>query len=156
MPQLSYEIFRIEPQQLELLVPIFDKYRQFYNLNSDLPASRAFLRERLTRKESVVFAARLPDIKHDLAAFTQLYPSFSSLTLKPSWILYDLFVDKDHRRRNLGRALLKRATEFAQESSADGLTLKTSVKNLPAQRLYESHGWTRDEDFYSYDYRLKL
>ncbi|GHO63556.1 hypothetical protein KSC_024480 [Ktedonobacter sp. SOSP1-52] len=86
--------------------------------------------------------------------FTQLYPSFSSVSLKPLWILNDLFVIQGARHSGIGKALLDRAREFAVETQARGLTLKTAVNNSDAQTLYEVAGWQKDRQLYSYNLYL--
>ena len=61
---------------LDLIAPLFDAYRQFYQQAPDLALARAFLRKRLERDESVILLALRPD--RSAAGFTQLFPSFSS------------------------------------------------------------------------------
>jgi GNAT superfamily N-acetyltransferase len=130
------------------LVPLFDGYRQFYGQRSDLAAARAFLGDRIERDESVIYLAYTdPD---GAAGFTQLYPSFSSVSLKQLWILNDLFVRSDVRRGGVGRALLERARLHAVETGAKGLVLSTGLTNKAAQTLYESCGWQRDDEFFQY------
>ena len=132
---------------LDDVAPLFDGYRQFYGQPSDLAAARAFLAERLRRDESVIFVAIADDVT---LGFTQLYPSFSSVSVRRLWILNDLFVDTGARRAGVGRALLARARAWAVETDAKGLTLSTEVSNESAQHLYESCGWTRDSEFLHY------
>ena len=141
-------IARAGRDELDDLVPLFDGYRQFYGQRSDLGAARAFLRDRLERDESVIYIAYADPRKP--AGFTQFYPSFSSVSLKPLWILNDLFVRSDIRRGGVGRALLERARRHAVETGAKGLVLNTGVTNKAAQTLYESCGWLRDDDFFQY------
>jgi hypothetical protein len=87
-------------EHLDLVAPLFDAYRQFYRQPPDLAAARAYLAERLARGESRVLLALLgAGAGASPAGFAQLYPSFSSLTLRPVWILYDLFVAPAARRR---------------------------------------------------------
>jgi ribosomal protein S18 acetylase RimI-like enzyme len=144
----SLRIVRAASKDLDDLVPLFDGYRQFYGQRSDEAAARAFLTERIERGESVIYLAYLS--QREAAGFTQLYPSFSSVSLKPLWILNDLFVRSDIRRGGVGRALLDRARQDAVESGAKGLILSTAVTNKPAQTLYESCGWQRDDEFTHY------
>ena len=133
---------------LDDLVPLFDAYRGFYEASSDRAAARAFLTDRIERDESVIFLAYAAP--HLPVGFTQLYPSFSSVSLKRLWILNDLFVRSDVRRGGVGRALLERARQHAVETGAKGLILSTGVMNTPAQTLYESCGWLRDDEFFQY------
>jgi hypothetical protein len=61
----------------ERVAPLFDAYRQFYGLASDLALSRRFIAERLERDESIVLLALSAD---DTAlGFVQMYPTFASL-----------------------------------------------------------------------------
>ena len=138
---------RAELEDLEALVPLFDGYRRFYGRPPDLAGARAFLAERIKRTESVIFLAMLDGAA---VGFTQLYPSFSSVSMKRLWVLNDLFVAPEARRSGAGRALLERAERWAKETGAKGLTLSTELTNATAQRIYEAAGWTKDEEFVHY------
>jgi GNAT superfamily N-acetyltransferase len=142
------QIVRASIKDLDDLVPLFDGYRQFYGQRSNLTVARVFLGDRIERDESVVYLAYTGP--REAAGFTQLYPSFSSVSLKRLWILNDLFVRSDVRRGGVGRALLERARQHAVETDAKGLVLSTGVMNKPAQTLYESCGWLRDDEFFQY------
>jgi ribosomal protein S18 acetylase RimI-like enzyme len=142
------QMVRVSIRDLDDLVPLFDGYRQFYGQRSDPTAARAFLRDRIERDESVIYLAYTDPRK--AVGFTQLYPSFSSVSLKPLWILNDLYVGADVRRGGVGRALLERARQHAVDSGAKGLVLSTGVTNKAAQRLYEACGWQRDDEFFQY------
>jgi GNAT superfamily N-acetyltransferase len=135
---------RAELDDLDALMPLFDGYRQFYAQPPDPDGARAFLAERFKRGESVIFLAIADGAA---AGFTQLYPSFSSVSMKRLWVLNDLFVAPNARRAGVGRALLERARAWAVETRSKGLTLSTQVTNTEAQRLYESCGWTRESEF---------
>src|SRR5260370_25405249 len=134
-------------EDLEGLVPLFDGYRAFYRQPADPGGVREFLAERIKRGESVIFLAIVDGA---VAGFTQLYPVFSSVSMKRLWLLNDLFVAPAGRRAGAGRALLDRAERWARETGAKGLTLSTELTNAPAQRLYESAGWTKEDEFVHY------
>ena len=142
------EIRQAQLSDLKPLAHLFDLYRQFYKLPSDLAAAEKFLSERIEKNDSVVFIALDNDT---MAGFVQLYPCFSSLRMKPLWILNDLFVHPDFRRKQAGQKLMQQAEIFARETKARGLTLRTAQNNVAAQKLYESLGWKRDVQFFSYD-----
>jgi ribosomal protein S18 acetylase RimI-like enzyme len=145
----STRIVRATTKDLDDLVPLFDAYRQFYGQRSDPRAARAFLGDRIEHDESVIYVAYADG--GAAAGFTQLYPSFSSVSLKRLWVLNDLFVRSDIRRGGIGRALLERARRHAVETGAKGLILNTAVTNKAAQSLYESCGWTREDEFLQYN-----
>ena len=137
---------------LDALVALFDAYRTFYGQPSDLYGARTFLAERFERGESVIFLAE--DEGGTALGFTQLYPSFTSAGMQRIYILNDLFVADEARRRGIGTALLDAAVVFASESGAARLALSTAFDNLAAQSVYEAHGWVRDERFYRYNFKL--
>ena len=136
---------RASVADLDAVAPLFDAYRQFYGQGTDPAGARAFLDERLRRDESVIFLAVDEGEGDEALGFTQLYPSFSSVSVRRLWILNDLFVRTGVRRGGVGRRLLERARQFAVETDAKGLTLATAVDNAAAQALYESCGWRQDE-----------
>lgn len=131
---------------VDRLVPLFGAYREFYRQPPDPVREGRFLADRLAREESVVFVA---DEDGTAVGFTQLYPLFSSLSLRPVWLLNDLYVLPDRRRRGIASLLLRRAREHARETGAEYLTLETARDN-PARHLYEAEGWKRDEVFFTY------
>jgi ribosomal protein S18 acetylase RimI-like enzyme len=138
---------------LDEVVALFDDYRVFYEQESNRRGAREFIEARMKQGESVIFLA-IDEADGRPLGFTQLYPTYSSVSMKPQWILNDLYVDAAGRRRGVGWALMERAREHAIETGAKGLVLETAVDNTPAQRLYEQCGWERDEEFYRYALRV--
>ena len=136
---------------VDRLSSLFDGYRQFYGQASDVAGARAFLLDRFSHSESVIFVA-----SRDSAAigFAQLYPSFSSISMARIYVLSDLFVANASRKLGAARLLLDAAAQFGRSIGARQLTLETARTNLQAQALYESSGWQRDNDFYVYQTTL--
>ncbi len=132
---------------LEQLAPLFDRYRQFYGRASDVAAAREFLLARFTNKESTLLIAHEDERP---IGFTQLYPSFSSVSLARIFILNDLFVSEQARRNGVASALMSAAVKFASTLGAVRLSLSTAITNDAAQALYHSTGWKRDDQFFVY------
>ena len=133
---------------LEQLAPIFDMYRVFYEQESNPGAATEFLRERFLLRESVIYIALEGET---LLGFTQLYPSFSSVSLKRLWILNDLFVIPEARGQRVGEALIGAAVTLALASGAVGVQLETAHSNLSGQKLYERLGFQREDlDYRTY------
>lgn len=137
---------------LDALVPLFDAYRVFYEMPSDPALARSFLHERLALRESVILLAA--DANREALGFTQLFPSFTSVGAARTLTLNDLYVSPAARRTGAGRLLLEAAADYGRAVGALRLELKTARDNLGAQALYESHGWVRDDVFFSYTLRL--
>ncbi len=146
------EIVEASLAHADALTPLFVAYREFYRNPPEFERSHVFIRQRLAQRDSVIFLAWLKEEgKQEAAGFVQLFPSFSTGTMKRIWILNDLFVAPAVRRKGVGSMLMERARRYAVETQASRLTLKTEVTNHQAQALYESLGWKRDERFFSYD-----
>lgn len=126
------------------LVPMFDRYRQFYQQPSDEDLARKFLTERLDRDESVIFYATVND---NPAGFLQLFPSFSSAAAQRTFILNDLYVMPQYRRIYVASYLLKAASDFAKTEGAVRMSLATGIKNAAAGALYKKHGWRESKTF---------
>jgi GNAT superfamily N-acetyltransferase len=134
-------------EHVVFVAPLFDAYRQFYG-QPDLRGASEFLTERLTRGQSFVFLALDDEADPPRGlGFVQLYPSFSSVRMRPILILNDLFVAGEARRGGVGRALMNAALELAKSSGAARLELSTAKANLPAKALYLSLGYRVDEEF---------
>lgn len=131
---------------LPQLLPLFDAYRQFYGQESDLAGAGEFLKNRIRKQESILFLALSGTAP---AGFTQLFRSFSSVSLQPLLILNDLFVAAPFRKKGIGEALLLKAQDYCREKKYKGLALETAVDNR-AQYLYERLGWEKDSRCFHY------
>ena len=145
-------VTRLTIENLESASRLFSQYRQFYGQADDQDRCDEFLSQRVSNQESVIFVAAIDEVE---VGFVQLYPSYSSISLKRVWILNDLFVAEEHRCQGVGRMLLQEAQQFAKESNAARLLLCTGTENEHAQRLYESAGWQRHSDYIYYIYTLE-
>lgn len=141
-------IERATTEDVTEIAELFNAYRVFYKQHDDVVLATEFLTERINNSESVIFYAKDTDGKY--VGFTQLYPSFCSVSAQRTWILYDLYVAEDVRRNGIGTNLLNRAREFAEETIAKEILLETARSNVKAQKLYESLGYEKDTEYFSY------
>jgi GNAT superfamily N-acetyltransferase len=132
---------------LEDLARLFDQYRVFQGQASDPAAGRAFLCSRLDQKESILFLAFERD---EAVGLAQLYPSFSSVALAKVFILNDLFVVPQCRRRGVATFLLSAVERYAWSLSATRVTLNVDALNHKGIALYEAMGWCRDSQYLMY------
>lgn len=133
--------------ELESLTELFDLYRQFYEQESDIDGAREFLKARIQNDDSVIFIAINEETP---IGFVQLYPSFSSVSMKRIWVLNDLYVKKDARKNGAGEKLIQTAIQFARDTGAKGVLLETGKENVTAQRLYEKIGFHKESNFFYY------
>jgi len=127
---------------------LFNSYRVFYSQESNLDLAKEFISERINNSESVIFYAI--DDTGTYLGFTQLYPNFSSVSAKRSWVLNDLYVSESVRRLGVGKKLMEAAKFFAESTNAKGIALQTAENNVNAQALYESLGYKKGSGFFSY------
>lgn len=130
---------------LDALSKLFDLYRLFYQQPSDMDGARAFLNDRLNNEESVIFMA-FDD--SEAIGFVQLYPLFSSISMKQTWVLNDLYVKEQGRGKGFGEALLRRAINFAEDTGAKGVLLETGKDNVKARNLYEKVGFVQETNHF--------
>ncbi len=149
---MSFEIRQATIHELDTLARLFDAYRQFYGQPADLALARRFLAERFHHRESVLLLAL--DAEGGGLGFVQLYPLFSSVRATRRYLLNDLFVAPASRRLGVAKALLHAAAAHGRAMGVTGMSLSTALDNRPAQRLYESLGWRRDEQFCEYGLEL--
>lgn len=137
------EIRLIEKTDAELLVPVFDAYRQFYEQPGDPAAAFAYLSERLPSRDCFGVVAVGEDVK--AAGFALVYPTFSSVQMKPVWVLNDFFVAPDLRSSGLAGQLMDRLFGFASDSDIGSISLITHETNARAQAHYRKMGWNQSQ-----------
>ncbi|MEO8402832.1 MAG: GNAT family N-acetyltransferase [Gammaproteobacteria bacterium] len=145
------EIIKANIQHAKLLAPLFDAYRVFYRQTSDPVAALQFTQQRLTKQDSTIFLALKDSVG---IGFTQLYPSFSSINMQRIFILNDLYIAPDYRKKNIARQLLRTAKQFALANHAIELVLSTERNNDIAQKLYHSEGYIQNTQFLDFSLTL--
>ena len=148
---IQLETYQATIEDLEGVSNLFNSYRMFYEQPSDLEGAKKYIKERLENEESVIFVVKN---NQKYLGFTQLYPTFSSISMKRAWILNDLFVDLEARKQGIGEMLIHKAKDYAIETGAKSIGLETAPDNYAAQRLYEKNGYVRDSQFYHYELSL--
>ena len=140
-----------EKSDVPEIVPLFNAYREFYGEKSDLDGDNACITENLALGRSTIFVC---DVANSTVGFTQLYPAFCSVEMKPFYVLYDLFVAPKSRRIGAGSALLSHAHAWAASQGAFQVVLETAHTNQKAQSVYENIGYALDTEFRKYSYPI--
>ena len=134
------KIIKATIDNLEELSLLFDLYRQFYRQPSNISEAKGFLNERIVNKESVIYISKEDD--GNFSGFVQLYPIFTSVGLRRLWLLNDLYVKKEYRKKGIARNLIDQCKNLTLETKASGLLLETSKNNLEGNVLYHTEGFT--------------
>ena len=148
-----FEIFEAESFDLKALVQLFDAYRQFYRQVSDIDGALENITERMKKKDSVIYIAY--DEQSRAVGFTQLYPLFSSVGMKKSWLLNDLYVDPEFRGKGVSKLLIEKSKDLARKTNANGINLETEKSNSIDQRLYPATGFELNVDSNFYFWKNK-
>ncbi|MBD1431571.1 GNAT family N-acetyltransferase [Sphingobacterium sp. DN00404] len=129
--------------------PIFSLYREFYGMEKDSPGTIDFLRKRLGSNESILLYA---ERNGSIIGFTQLYPTFSSASLRKAFVLNDLYVIETERKQGIAKLLINESIEIAKRDECVRISLSTAKDN-PAQILYEKMGF-KESSFKFYNYNI--
>jgi ribosomal protein S18 acetylase RimI-like enzyme len=129
------------------IAPLFDDYRRFFTRAPDLDVSTRFLRERLEREESVVFAAFDGT---EAAGFLQLYPLFSSWYARRQWFLSDLYVAEAFRERRIGKRLVEASADYAKQTHSRAILVELPYSEPHLARFYGELGFAKDAVFELY------
>jgi GNAT superfamily N-acetyltransferase len=117
---------------------LFNDYRIYYKKNGDLENAKIFLQKRIQQQESIIFIAI---IGKQIVGFTQLYPLFSSLSMKRSWLLNDLYILEAYRGMGFSKQLIWAAKQLANQTDSSGILLETEKTNSIGNNLYPSAGF---------------
>ena len=144
---MSLRVSRADASRIEDALRLFEGYLDFYQCEPAPAKARAFILDRLSRHDSVIFLAELDGA---CVGFTQLYPAFASLAMAPNWILNDLYVEPAGRGKGVATALMEAARQLAVDAGAAEIFLQTARDNSTAQSLYVGLGYKRDDEFLVY------
>lgn len=148
---MSLRVSRADSSRIEETLRLFEGYLGFYRCEPAPGQARAFILDRLSKQDSVIFLAELDG---SCVGFTQLYPAFASLSMAPSWVLNDLYVEPAGRGRGVATALMEAARQLAVDTGAAEIFLQTARDNATAQCLYVGLGYKRDDEFLVYTLAL--
>lgn len=147
----AVQVVRAGPDRVDAATRLFLAYLGFYEKAVPPGAAFAFIDARLRQGDSVIFLA---EVHGEALGFMQLYPAYASLSLAPSWILNDLYVDPSGRGKGIGTALMQAARELGLANGAAEIFLQTARDNETAQSLYRGLGYQRDDEFLVYTLSL--
>lgn len=135
------------------LSDLFDQYRQFYRQPRNLKAATSFIKQRLQKQDTIFFITL--SNQGEGIGFLQLYPSFSSVAMRHTYILNDLFVSELHRKKGVATELIEAVKEYALQSNAMAIKLATAIDNDKAQALYNKVGFKKITEFDYYTLVVK-
>lgn len=112
----------ISEKYIDQFVIVVDEYRKFCGFNLSPEATKGFFKNLHKENKAATFIAISEE--YEIMGFINLYPSYSTLSLRKIWILNDLGVSSRFRRLGVAQALIKKSIEFAKESGSIRIELK--------------------------------
>lgn len=146
-------IVQADTSRLDEVTPLFIKYREFYGQLPKPEASRRFLEDRLKNDQAIILVAEDEDTGKVLG-FCQFIPSFSALTLSPSWVLKGIYVIEEARRQLVADRLINQAKVMARTQGIKRMTVMSGADNISAHGLYRSLGFSADSEFHYFALKL--
>ncbi|MFN3580221.1 MAG: GNAT family N-acetyltransferase [Pseudomonas sp.] len=146
-------IVQADTSRLDEVTPLFIKYREFYGQLPKPEASRRFLEDRLKNEQAIILLAE-DENSGKVLGFCQFIPSFSALTLAPSWVLKGIYVIEEARRQLVADKLINQAKIMAKAQGIQRMTVMTGENNTTAHSLYRSLGFSDDAEFHYFAARL--
>lgn len=77
----------------------------------------------------------------EIIGFSTLFELFSTFKVKPYLYIHDFVIHSDARGKKLGKAMMDRIIDFAQEKDYCKITLEVREDNQTAKKLYTLSGF---------------
>ena len=148
---MSTTIRRAERADAEAVIGLIVALAQFENLPPPDEEAQARLREHgfgIAPKFEVLLAES--EGAPGPVGYALLFPTYSTFLAKPSLYLEDVFVLPDYRRRGIGKALLRRCVQAAQDGGYGRLEWTCLDWNTNAQAVYKRMGARQMKEWYLY------
>lgn len=133
---------------LTSLANVFADYRAIAGLEHNPEDGKAFLKDRLTKNDSVIFLAIIDEC---IAGFTLLFPFFTPAGIKEIWLLNDIYIADEFRHQGVAQSLLSEAVFFCKKTKKSKVYLATKADNTNSQALFEKFGFRRT-DYINYEF----
>jgi len=82
---------------------------------------------------------------NEFAGLATCFINFSTFKAKPFINIHDIIVHQNYRGKGIGRKLLEKIIEIAEERNYCKITLEVREDNLPAKKLYDDLGFKDTE-----------
>ncbi|HEX2087519.1 MAG TPA: GNAT family N-acetyltransferase [Solirubrobacteraceae bacterium] len=141
-------VWRAEPHEAEVVARLVVEFRD--HLGLDWPSANAFLAgvERLIEERDTAFLLGTPHEDAPPCGVAQVRFRYGLWWAAQDCLLEDLFVREDARNSGVGRALVQGTIDLARERGCRRVELDVNEANAPALAVYESFGFSAQDDRY--------
>ncbi|MEB8143328.1 GNAT family N-acetyltransferase [Mammaliicoccus sciuri] len=144
-------IRRLQLNEIEQVVSVFDDYRVHFGHQSDIKTTYEFIYRNVSREDTVIFIA---EANEQVIGFVQLYKMLSSMKMSNLLIINDLFLTADARGQRIGEQLMNQAFTYGKENGYETIYLETEKSNITGNRLYQKLGMQIDDEHNYYHKHL--
>ncbi len=123
---------------IEELLPLFVDYAKISNIYRTKESYRQFITQQLKNEKALILMAF---IDHRPVAFLQISKAYSTLAMKQTWLLNDLFVSFEFRRKKVATQMLQHLIAIAKAEKVFSIKLTTEQSNQAAIALYQSQSF---------------
>ena len=141
-------VWRAEVHEAEVVAGLIVDFRN--HLGVDWPSDNAFLAgvEGLMEDRNTAFLLAAPNEDAPPSAVAQVRFRYGLWWAAEDCLLEDLFVREDARNSGVGRALVQAVIDLARERGCRRVELDVNEANAPALKVYESFGFSAQDDRY--------
>jgi GNAT superfamily N-acetyltransferase len=141
-------VWRAELHEAEVVAGLIVDFRN--HLGVDWPSDNAFLAgvEGLMEDRNTTFLLAAPNEDAPPSAVAQVRFRYGLWWAAEDCLLEDLFVREDARNSGVGRALVQAVIDLARERGCRRVELDVNEANAPALKVYESFGFSAQDDRY--------
>ncbi|WP_139491332.1 GNAT family N-acetyltransferase [Brevibacillus dissolubilis] len=130
-----YQVRAVDASQIDQLIPLMQGYFDFYKREQPEAAIRQHVHTLLDHpREGIQFMIWKGETA---VGFVTLYFTYSTLSLKRTAVLNDLFLLSSERGGGAAEILFQHALTYIREQGMAGMEWVTAKDNLRAQRFYD-------------------
>ena len=147
----AFTVRRAERADADVLIGLITALAEFEHLPPPDEAARARLVAHGfgDHPKFEAYLAEVPDAPAPVG-YAFVFETYSTFLARPTLYLEDLFVLPEHRRRGIGKALLRFCIALAHERGCGRMEWTCLDWNVNAQQVYEGLGAKRMAEWYLY------
>ena len=126
-----------QSEDISEIIRLIRALAKFEELEHECESDAGFLEKHLFGDRAYA-EALVAEFSGRIVGFALFFHNYSTFRTKPGIHLEDLFVEPEHRRRGIGRALLERVIDLAAERDCGRVEWMVLDWNKPALEFYRS------------------
>jgi len=126
------------------LIEMMRDLARFEEYIDDFKVTEAFLRGEVSKTETAFFGIIVVEQGSELLGYASYFPIHFTYSLKPTYVLKELYVKTFQRSNKIGQSLFEKFREIAQQKNAAKIIWSVMPSNAEAKRFYTRMGGEHD------------